>query len=706
MKNVNALVLFLFFMALATVKGQPLSDQLLSDYTYGESLVWPGGKIFQSPPRVALKVNATIRLTNSALTYLRWDPMPDIEYYELRYRPAETTQEWTVIVTDATEEVIRDLPLDSHYEWQVSGIGHLGPIAPGVGVFSTYPQEEPIQVSDELYVDLSNWFSHPDKQIPFCEFMNQLDISVYEKASFVQVYGFSNVPFQLSPDETDLAGWYPIGPSGSGDGCIPYVGGLEKANCGCKVITRGTNLPLPNGGLSPENQVLPRVKQDIAENPGDRTFFDRFEAGPAKYIALRQNENSGGMSYGLSNLQGADAAEAVTTQSAELRFFLGCLRNGGFTTNLPPRCDCERPLRVDYQYTTSLYVKAAKKNCIWSKAAFAQAEDLAFVSVLNEATEEWSILDAGHAMLSRGCNSNWNPDFWIELLNVVKAAGSFYVQTLDSTTTNFPTETQIDETIAAIQTLIGTPFSNRDGDCETINESQVLVSDINNLTLYPNQPIRISLFSSYYAFTKGYGCYRSEASIASDYFLLGVVESPFSSDDECCSDKFASYLAGSLSTPEEGDVQNDAVNSISSLLLSIGATLATFGDWVGLEPLPGSGVLELKREFDLLKGPSCDRVQDDKRLTLVHTPAPVDLVRVYPTISEDQFFVELNLPEPRSVRLFIFDMRGSLIASEDLGNMDTGKHTETLLAYGWPSGTYLAQVAIGKELQNVRLIKQ
>lgn len=221
---------------------------------------------------------------------------------------------------------------------------------------------------------------------------------------------------------------------------------------------------------------------------------------------------------------------------------MGCVGPGGFTTNLPKECDCERPLDVQYQYTTKLYVKAETKSCPWSKGAAAQAEDMALVVAFNEGTGNLQVLDVGHAILSRRCNSSWNPDFWINLLDVVKPVLEFYVdtQTAPDSMPAFPTDTLIQEFIEGLQALIGTPFSNREGFCETLPDDEVLVSGTNQLTLYPNQPMRISLFSSYYVRTRGFGCYLAEASIASDYFLAGVVESKGErQDDECCSDKFA-----------------------------------------------------------------------------------------------------------------------------------------------------------------------
>lgn len=99
-----------------------------------------------------------------------------------------------------------------------------------------------------------------------------------------------------------MTDWYPQ--KYSGDDCLGFEAEKDlKLNCNCKVLSRGSNFSSPNEEVLFLEQVIkPTIDQYIAHGSGDKTYVDLFQAGAAKYVALRQNENSGGMSYALSNL--------------------------------------------------------------------------------------------------------------------------------------------------------------------------------------------------------------------------------------------------------------------------------------------------------------------------------------------------------------------------------------------------------------------
>jgi hypothetical protein len=148
-----------------------------------------------------------------------------------------------------------------------------------------------------------------------------------------------------------------------------------------------------------------------------------------------------------------------------------------------------------------------------------------------------------------------------------------YITSSSAPGNTVPTQTQIDDFFEALETLLSTPFSISYGKCGNLEQNFVLVSGGNTLTLEPNEPIKVALMSAYHVRTNGYG-YHSEAAVASDYYLLGVVESELTEDPECCGDKFANYMIGSLSVPEEGDVELYAVNTFASRLEDVSFDLS------------------------------------------------------------------------------------------------------------------------------------
>lgn len=664
--------------------------------------------IYQSPIRIAIEAEAAVRLSNSADVYLKWAALPDVSNYTVRYKLGEGDAAWLSVQRSTNDLILENVPLDITVTWEVLVVGdsQVTPVYQSdIGTVSTSQQHEPIQVSHRLYSKLEGWFGKDDNNEGFCEFFRALnDIHQYEKLAFLQAYAFDNARFikPAFPSSSDIKDWYPaatVTGTGDGDECFPMA-----TNCKCKVISDGSNIATPNGGYDlVARKINPRSVQKIAHADEDRTTIDRFEAGAAKFISLRQSESFGGMAYAMSNLQGANDENSVTTQASEIVFFLACLTsNGGTTTNLPSACQCRRPLYVDYEYTTRLHVKAEKKNCWFSKGAEAQAEDLAFVGVYEGKTGKVTPIAANQALLTRACSSSWNPDFWINVLNLAKPVADYYLQTLDTTQSRIPTTQQVNAFIDSLKALIKTPFRNSSGTCEEIQQDKVLVSGRDSLLLRPNAPIRVGIFSSYYVRTRGYGCWRAQAGIASDYFLLGVVESEKkeSEDPECCTDKFANYVLGSLSTPWNGDVKIDAVNSLENRMQDVGFLLSTYGSWDSLKRDPSSGQLLIKHQYDRLYGPSClnyGEMNGDAEDRSRTNTTDLNSVRVYPNIVESCLNVEVNAHAPCHAQIRLVDLRGGLSKTFFLGHLEDGNRAFRFPVSDIAKGNYVVHCRLGQQ---------
>ncbi len=660
--------------------------------------------IYQSPTRIAIEAEAAVRLSNSADVYLKWTALPDVANYTVRYKLGEGDAAWVSVQRSTNDLVLENVPLDITVVWEVLVVGDAG-VPPlylsDLGAVSTRQQHEPIQVSHRLYSKLEGWFGKDNNDEGFCEFFRALDVSQYEKLAFLQAYAFDNARFvkPVFASSSDIKDWYPaatVTGTGDGDECFPMA-----ENCKCKVISDGSNIATPGVYDLLARKINPRVTQKKAKSGPDETVVDRFEAGAAKYIGLRQSEKKGGMAYAMSNMQGADDATAVTTQASEIVFFLACLTsNGGKTTNLPAACQCVRVLDINYEYTTRLHVKAEKRNCIWSKGAEAQAEDLAFVGVYRGKTGDIKPIAANQALLTRSCSSSWNPDFWINVLNLAKPVGEYFLQRLDTTQSRIPTAAQLDSFVNALKVLIKTPFRNSSGVCEEVQKDKVLVSGRDTLHLYPNSPIRVGMFSSYYVRVRGYGCWWAQAGVASDYFLVGVVEGPRTEDPECCVDKFANYVLGSLSTPQNGTVPVHAVNSLENRMQDVGFFLSTYGSWDSLKQDPSSGQLLLSHEYDRLWGPSCTNggeMNGNAEERSAKKIVGLNKVRVFPNVVEGHLNVEVNAQAPCHAQISLVDLRGGLSKTFFLGDLDQGNRTFQFQVSDIAKGNYVVHCRLGDQ---------
>jgi hypothetical protein len=337
---------------------------------------------------------------------------------------------------------------------------------------------------------------------------------------------------------------------------------------------------------------------------------------------------------------------------------------------------------------------------------------MAFAAVYDSKTGDLTPLGTpGHAVLGRWCSSNWNPDFWLNIVDLVEPVADYFADQLGGDDANWiPTEQQIEDFLEATRDLITTPFRNRAGSCETEEQAHTLASGSANYLLRPNAPIRVTLFSSYYVRTRGYGCYKAAASVASDYFLMGVVESQLTQDEECCADKFGNYIVGSLSTPPNGDVENDAPHSIENRLQDVGFALSAYGSWYDLPTGSSSGQILLEKVFNLIYGPSCDSDDDERpgdsevvSTTSLEQNGTSD-VRIYPSVASEQLNIEINTPDVTFSQIKLLDLQGRVLQIFFSGELEAEQHTMQFPLAGIAKGIYLVNCQIGSKSQSFKVI--
>lgn len=679
--------------------------------------------IFQSANRIAAEVSCAVRYASNADIYLRWSVVPDVTGYMVRYSYSNS-EIWNTVQIPTNEVLIEGVPLDTVIVWEVIplGLDEEADWESDVTETSTFTRNEPVIVSSSFYNRLEAWFGREYNQQGFCELLDELtEISQFEKLAFLQTYAFDNAVFVKPQSNTaPIPSYFPtnviIG-TGEGQWCIPVLAGP----CRCKVVSRGSNLATPNAGML-NHQVKPKkfdriIGMLMPDFTGE--FESRSEAGAAKFATLKQDRKSGGNTLIRSNLPISGDQQSVTTETSELAFFLACLSGNGVpNTNLPLECNCVRPLHIYYEYTTTLRVKAKKRSCIFSKGSEASAEDWAFIGVYRGKTGDITPVDAGRATLNTSCSSNWNPDFWVKLLDVLNPVAQYYVQTLDSTSGNkIPTSNQINQFINGLQTLIKTPFAikNSNGCLDEIHDAP-LVTGSKTYTLVPNEPIRVTLFSAYYIRTRGYGCWKSQAGVASDYYLLGVVESEAAPiNTECCAEKYANYIVGSQSAPFNKTITFglNAVNSIANRLGRVGYFLSLYGGWNNLPTVPGSGIIVLSHEYDnSLLGPSCIEIEgggqaqttEDRTDGKGMLGADIEFA-VFPSPTHDRFNVQISTGTKANLRILLHDTQGRVAKVAYSGEMEPGSHLLQLSVGDLPKGVYLAQCeAAGVKRQNFKII--
>lgn len=696
MKSIKILALLMSFVLCGNVWGQFIPEDEDAEGIFSSIEV-----LYSSPGNIEILALGVVRFEQNASAYLKWEQKQGVVSYLVRYK-LSGEEIWTEIQSIDNQIVIEGIFLNAEYFWEVRAEGYVSDKI----VLSTHPQKDPILVSGVLYSKLASYFSDLSQFVPFDNFINGLDIHPYEKLSFQQVYSFDNKSFRYSNNLNDLSSFYPK-EAGSNELTKPFY----FADCGCKVITSGSLSAAPLTRLDEERFVVVSIdSQYIARGQTNsrRTFVDRFEAGPAKFISLRQNQG-GFTDYQLSSI---DSTGGIPIASATLDFFLGCLGPGGtFNPALPDRCLCDRPLDISAQYTTRLHVKAERKSCIGNKSARAEAEDFAVLWV-RERNSPVMPLAAGQFSISQACSSTLNSQFFIGLVGVLGAILPVAIRNLDTIgSNNSPTPIEINQFVNALQNLIGTPIMIRDGQCISgIVQPSTLVNRDTSLVLRPNRPIRVGLSSGFHLRTTGTNCYKSEAGIASDYFLMGVVRSRLTEDSECCADKYANYIVGSLSTPSNGDVVIDAVHDIADRLRQVGQELATYGDWDGHQRTPVSNIIDLQgRQFNRLVGRWCTRNEivgngswgGENGNFIASNEPPLRHLRLFPNPTGEIVTISWQMEYPTIVGIRILNMQGRTVQEVFRGGVDSGENQFQIAVKNWVPGNYIAQLVTGIETRTI-----
>lgn len=161
-----------------------------------------------------------------------------------------------------------------------------------------------------------------------------------------------------------------------------------------------------------------------------------------------------------------------------------------------------------------------------------------------------------------------------------------------------------------------------------------------------------------------------------------------------------------MSTPENGDVQNDAVNSLANRMTSVAFFLSGYGDWQGLDILPNSGLPNVKGEFGLHRGPSCDVVQDDKRYYVGSTATESNgITGLYPSVSSDKIVVQFENSLLNTPRLSVYNTLGLLVYQlSKTDRLDDSGKIEIDVSRFSP-GNYWVQIDVDGKLETLSFIK-
>ncbi len=638
---------------------------------------------------VNLEVNAVVRFQNSCDVYLRWTNKDFAVLNTVYYRPIGEAI-WSELQTLENNILLRNLPLDAHYEWKVES-NALGEIKySDIAAFSTEIVDDNIVVSKELYNSLIDWTREDQSQTTLHDYLNRnTNLSIYEKVSFYQSYEFGGKPFrrvESSDGNYDDVGNWVI------PGTDDFTG-----DCNCKVVTNGTLTVSPINRFDEDKGIIFPKKENFKKTvSGATTYFDYISRGASKFAALKQYERDGSSEYQHSNLNKTDGTK-TSPQYSKINFFLLCEDD----TKVPSNCACCRTLDLRYNYSSKIQSSSDTRWCLWSKGSYAKAEDAAMaVAYYNSDLGKSKVLGADQFMVSATCSKNWSPTFFVNMVDFVLPIA----KTLAGKDAKLEDLLKISDQLAeSLKKLIVTPTHKRDGKCnKTVIESRDLLDGRDKIEICPNSPVEIAIYSFHHVLVGGYGCWHPKAAVASDMYLAGVVESRNVPDNpNCCTTKRGVYVASSCGNSNIGPdnikeghdvVALEAPHSTEDRLRDVAFYISQFGKWDNINYGLSSNLPLLNKEFFAkLIGPSCRpngtggtssrSKESHKRVKLIG--------------KSEQYLLTLDGFKNVNISLNIFNLSGVEAISEKSIKISSDSQTIALENLNLPTGIYIVSVRSG-----------
>lgn len=304
-------------------------------------------------------------------------------------------------------------------------------------------------------------------------------------------------------------------------------GDNQRPECICQVVT-----PNVTFDLSPSTQ------QTYTHNSGSGNNYRKYSRtrhGAAHKDVLELKGKHQGRNYS------ATTSGTTNSSTTYTRFDVLWVCSSG---SYPSNCGCDKIIEFDAKYESRLCVDT-RVGGIWSKAAFASAEETASIFSFdwltdpNDRVNNVVVHSVGYDGYKSQKQSTWNPQAFVKIVDLGATIGKTI---LGSSLTS----AQIDSLKNKVNAIITTPFSIKNmsgGDgCSTFSTQSSSV-----IALKPNLRKTISIVSNGSLYGRGYGGnWDSKASVSSDYSMAIVI--PFdNSKPWCCIEQIAAWDAKAMS---------------------------------------------------------------------------------------------------------------------------------------------------------------
>lgn len=395
-----------------------------------------------------------------------------------------------------------------------------------------------IEVSLELFNQIKDWQNTREGQLPLDEFL-----------------ATSNVSREMQPKVETLLRQL-------------RGGGSRDTDCNCVVLTVNSSYDV---AANYTNQFSPPENQS-----GLTTWYSESISGAATRQRLKLNSPTTNNEYEFEKSISGD--EISSSSYARMSFNYLCT-NGSL---LPEDCGCEKTLDLRANYYGDAWVATSATGGWGTHSSFAAVEDDVVLFAIDQYQTDTNItvLAGRQFQLSRAQDDTWNPEFWLNTVDLASSIVGIVVGVTGGNAINWVTAvanvgTQI---INVLQTPIDIHYQEEEDGSAPGDFSMDYIGAV---TLGPNHIVTISMISKGYIYGKGKGKFVSDSEHRSAYLISAVL--PFDdSNPECCMEQYGKWVSGALGLPGSEPLRN-----------TIAAHQSLHTPWANLIDADGNGNVDV-----------------------------------------------------------------------------------------------------------------
>lgn len=481
---------------------------------------------------------AVVRYKTTATCYLRIGNTSFFETTQELFIVQGENKYRTVALNKQQEFLLENLPLNADFSVYYYNSCKVKTILTTFTTAAVRDHSQGLLISSPLFDVIAAYYK--TEGVSLSDYLRAENaLNYYEKLSFWQDIAFQDEGFDANLPQND----YPPAPkqAQAGGDCIclllltePFFAPGSHNNTAAP-----TDIPVPDGSIAVNNGFI--GWDETVNNSGEWVDDDPSHGGYSRSLhgkgaARRQLNDANGRKIHSRESQLNVSGTDISPYYAQIKLNWYCFTDLWHFDN----CGCKKDISYTAKYNTRLRTKMELPSCFLcgDKRGLSKAEDWSLLTLHSQAGNV-EVLSAGHSIIGSKCKQDWNPDFFINIIDIASGVATALLSGGELSDWAVQVNTIAEE----IQTLIQTPVQTA-GDCEVIDQQVALIHEDGIITIEPNMPYYLTLFSMGNTSVKGATSWDGYAYISSDFRLGIAIPYGYYNDqpETCCTYGLSSWV--------------------------------------------------------------------------------------------------------------------------------------------------------------------